>query len=433
MPAEHTSKQIIGTKSQILRGKKIALCITGSVAAIECPIIARELMRHGAEVYAVMSPAAMKLISPALMEWATGNPVITKLTGKVEHITLAGDHPDAVSLVLVAPATANTISKIAYGIDDTPVTTVVTTAIGAGIPIVVVPAMHESMYRHPIILENLKRLEKYGIEIVGPRFEEGKAKIAHINTVVAKVIERLSKKKDMEGLKVLVTGGPTREYIDAIRYISNPSSGRMGVALAEESALRGAEVTLIYGAGTVEPPFNVQLIKVETTREMLDVALSEVSKNCYDIIICAAAVADYAPKTRVNEKISSGKENLTITLTPLPKVIDAIRIAAPKAFLVGFKAEYNVSKEELIARAIEKLKNANLDMVVANDVSRHDSGFAAETNEVYIVDRQENVYHIPLAPKKVVASKILDLILEKLLEEKEKLAEEQIISHTGEA
>jgi len=422
---EHTSKQIIGTKSQILKGKKIALCITGSVAAVECPIIARELMRHGAEVYAVMSPAATKLISPALMEWATGNPVITELTGMVEHISLAGEHPNAVSIVLVAPATANTISKIAYGIDDTPVTTVVTTAIGARIPVVVVPAMHESMYHHPIIIENLKRLEAYGIEIIGPRFEEGKAKIAHINTIVARVIEILSKKKDMKGLKVLITGGPTREYIDAVRYISNPSSGKMGVALAEDASLRGAEVTLVYGPGTAEPPFNVKVIKVETTKEMLDAALFEVGEKCYDIIICAAAVADYAPENKVNEKIPSGKENLQISLKPLPKVINAIRAAAPKAFLVGFKAEYGVSKEELISRAITKLKNANLDMIVANDVSKPNSGFSAEANEVYVINKRGEIHHIPLSNKKVVASKILDLILEELWEGKEKVLPEE--------
>lgn len=431
---EHTSKQIIGTKSQILKGKKIALCITGSVAAVECPIIARELMRHGAEVYAVMSPAATRLISPALMEWATGNPVVTELTGMVEHISLAGEHPGAVSLVLVAPATANTISKIAYGIDDTPVTTVVTTAIGARIPVVVVPAMHESMYRHPIILENLKRLETYGIEIIGPRFEEGKAKIAHINTIVARVIELLLKKKDMKGLKVLVTGGPTREYIDAVRYISNPSSGRMGVALAEEAFLRGAEVTLIYGPGTVEPPSNFRVIRVETTKEMLDAALSEVREKCYDIIICTAAVADYAPKNRVNGKIPSGKDDLEIPLAPLPKVIDAIRVAAPKAFLVGFKAEHGVSRDELLSRAIRKLRNANLDMIVANDVSKPDSGFSAETNEVYVIDKDENIHHVPLSHKNVVASKILDLILEKLWESKEKMPPEEVpLSQTHES
>ncbi|MEM1658764.1 MAG: bifunctional phosphopantothenoylcysteine decarboxylase/phosphopantothenate--cysteine ligase CoaBC [Candidatus Jordarchaeales archaeon] len=428
MISEHTSKQIIGTKSQILKGKKIALCITGSVAAVECPIIARELMRHGAEVYAVMTPAATKLISPALMEWATGNPVVTELTGMVEHISLAGEHPNAVSLVLVAPATANTISKIAYGIDDTPVTTVVTTAIGARIPVVVVPAMHESMYRHPIILENLKRLERYGIEVIGPRFEEGKAKMAHINTIIARVIEILTQKKDMKGLKVLITGGPTREYIDAVRYISNPSSGRMGVALAEEAFSRGAEVTLIYGPGTVEPPSNIKVIRVETTKEMLDASLSEISEKCYDIIICAAAVADYAPKNRVNEKIPSGKESLEISLVPLPKVIDAIRVAAPKAFLVGFKAEYGVSKEELISRAMKKLKNANLDMIVANDVSKPNAGFFAESNEVYVIDKEGNVHHIPLAHKRVVASKILDLILEKLWENRGRtLPEEELI------
>jgi len=409
----HTSKQIIGTKSEVLKGKKIVLCITGSVAAMECPIIARELMRTGAEVYAVMSPAATRLVSPDLMQWATGNPVVTQLTGKVEHISLAGDHPDTASLVLVAPATANTISKIACGIDDTPPTTVVSSAIGAGIPIVIVPAMHESMFRHPIVLENINRLKSIGIEFVGPRFEEGKAKIAHIDTIVAHVIDVLTRPKDMKGLKVLITAGPTREYIDAVRYISNPSSGKMGVSLAIASVQRGAEVTLVFGPGSVEPPPLTKVINVESTRDMLEAVVSSLRKEHYDIMISSAAVSDYTPDKKIDAKTPSGKEEFIVRLVPLPKIINAVREVAPDIFLVGFKAEYNKSKEELISCALNKIKKANLDLIVANDVSKENAGFAADSNEVYVIDKDGEVTHIPLSPKRVIASRILDIVVKK--------------------
>jgi phosphopantothenoylcysteine decarboxylase/phosphopantothenate--cysteine ligase len=391
----HTSKQIIGTQSEVLKGKNIVMCITGSVAAVECPIIARELMRNGAEVYAVMSPAATKLISPDLMEWATGNPVVTQLTGKVEHISLAGIHPDTASLILVAPATANTIGKIAHGIDDTPPTTVVSSALGAEIPILIVPAMHESMFRHPIIIENINKLKSLGIEFIGPRFEEGKAKIAHIDTIVAYVIEVLTRPKDMKGLRVLITAGPTREYIDAVRFISNPSSGKMGISLATASIQRGAEVTLIYGPGNVEPPPLAKVINVESTQDMLNAVLSSLKKEHYDIMISSAAVSDFAPDKKIDAKTPSSKENFTVRLVPLPK------------------AEYNLSKEQLISCALEKIKKAKLDLIVANDISQEDAGFASNNNEVYVVDKSGEVTHIPLSPKRVVASRILDIVVKK--------------------
>ncbi|MGQ9722420.1 MAG: bifunctional phosphopantothenoylcysteine decarboxylase/phosphopantothenate--cysteine ligase CoaBC [Candidatus Jordarchaeum sp.] len=413
MLTKHTSKQIIGTKSEVLKGKKIVLCITGSVAAMECPIIARELMRDGAEVYAVMSPAATKLITPDLMEWATGNPVVTQLTGKVEHISLAGDHPDTASLVLVAPATANTISKIAYGIDDTPPTTVVSSAVGANIPIVIVPAMHESMFRHPIVLENINRLRSLGMEFVGPRFEEGKAKIAHIDTIVAYVLEVLTRPKDMKGLRVLITAGPTREYIDAVRYVSNPSSGKMGVSLAMSSIQRGAEVTLVFGPGTVEPPPLANVINVESTQDMLEAVVASLKKEHYDIMISTAAVSDYGPGTKIDAKTPSGKRDFMVRFVPLPKVINKARETAPDIFLVGFKAEYNIPKEQLISCALNKIKKANLDLIVANDISKENTGFASNSNEVYVIDKNGEMTHIPLSPKRVIASRILDIVVKK--------------------
>lgn len=235
----HPSKHITGTESKELKGKRIALCVTGSVAAIQSPEIARALMRRGAEVIAVISPMARRIIHPYLMEWATGNEAITGLTGKIEHVALVGEHSSRVDLVLVAPATANTISKIACGIDDTTVTSVVSTAFGSDCPIIIVPAMHESMYNHPILAKNIKELKALGVEFVGPRIEEGKAKIAKTKEIVDAVASKLASRNDFSGMKVLITAGATMEHIDPVRVVTNKSSGKMGVAIAEEALSRG--------------------------------------------------------------------------------------------------------------------------------------------------------------------------------------------------
>jgi phosphopantothenoylcysteine decarboxylase/phosphopantothenate--cysteine ligase len=187
----HPSKNIVGMKSKKLEGKFIVLCITGSVSAVRSPEIARELMRESADVQVVMSKDAQKLIHPNLMEWATGNPVVTELTGKVEHVTLVGEHDEKADLVLIAPATANTIGKIAVGIDDTPVTTVASTALGSNTPLMIVPAMHTSMYSNPFTKENIQRLKMQGIEFIGPRFEDRKAKIATTEEIVEAIINKL--------------------------------------------------------------------------------------------------------------------------------------------------------------------------------------------------------------------------------------------------
>ncbi|MHA1836098.1 MAG: bifunctional phosphopantothenoylcysteine decarboxylase/phosphopantothenate--cysteine ligase CoaBC [Candidatus Odinarchaeia archaeon] len=408
----HTSKDILGTKSKILKDKKIALCITGSVAAIQCPIIARELMRHCAEVYAVMSESAQKLITPDLMHWATGNPVVTSLTGETQHISLAGAHPNKVDLVLVAPCTANTISKIAAGIDDTPVTTVVSTAFGAEIPIVIVPAMHESMYNHPIIRENISKLKKLGVIFIGPRIEEGKAKMAKVDHVISRTINLLIKRNDLEDYRILVTAGGTREYIDPIRYISNPSSGRMGIELALEAESRGAEVTLIYGTGTVTPPEHIKVIRVETGKEMLAAIERELNKEKYHIMIHPAAISDYSPANKEGYKIPSDIDDFEVCFKPFPKIISRVREIDPDIFLVGFKAETKVSDQELVERAYRRLKETGINLIVANDVSRKGRGFETLTNEVIIVDENKKTYHIPLNHKREIASKILDITLE---------------------
>jgi phosphopantothenoylcysteine decarboxylase/phosphopantothenate--cysteine ligase len=378
-------------------------------------------MRQGAEVYTVMSPMAQKIIHPYLMEWATGNHVVTELTGKIEHVMLAGEGPDKVDLVLVAPATANTISKIACGIDDTPVTTLVTTAFGSSTPMIIVPAMHESLYRHPVVTENIRKLQSLGVEFVGPRVEEGKAKMAETKEIVEAVIRRLTVKKDLAKRKVLVTAGPTLEYIDPVRVITNKSSGRMGVEVAEEALSRGAEVTLVYGPGTAIPPGKVKKIPVETSQEMYEAVVSELKSKKYDIAIAVAAVADWAPEGRYESKVpTSTTAELTVKLKPTPKIIDAVKKISPDTFLVAFRTEYNLSDEELVQSAHERLKKAKADLIAANDIGRKGVGFGYDTNEIFIVDANKKVVHIPLTTKREAAKRLFDVIIDKIKQSKTK-------------
>jgi len=413
---QHPSKDIVESKGTILRGKTICLCLTGSVAVISAPIIARQLMRLGAEVICVMSKAAAELINPALMEWATGNPIITKLTGAVEHVYLAGERPRGVGkadLILVCPATANTISKIASGIDDTPVTTVVSTAFGSSLPIVIVPAMHESMYNHPILAKNEKELRKAGIDILAPRISEGKAKIAKIDDVIDRVIDLLVAKKDLEGKKVLITAGPTREAIDSVRFVSNRSSGKMGIELAKEASARGAEVLLIAGKCMVKIPEYIKTLHVVSTEDFIKTVKDELAYNSYDFFISAAAISDYKPVECIEGKISSDNvQSLQVNMMLTPKIIDVARRKDYNLFIVGFKAETNVSKSELINRAYKRLKKSEIDMIVANDIGRDDIGFASKDNEVFIIDKLKHITHVEKNTKRYIASKIIDAALE---------------------
>jgi len=411
----HPSKDIVGTKGKELKNKRIILCITGSVAAVQCSEIARTFMRHGAEVIAVMSPMAQKIIHPYLMEWATGNAVVIELTGKIEHVALVGEHFEKADLVLVAPATANTISKIACGIDDTTVTSVVSTAFGSEIPLIVVPAMHQSMYTHPILTENIKKLKALGVDFVGPRIEEGKAKIAETKEIVDAVIRKLAVEQNFSGLRVLVTAGSTVEHIDPIRVITNRSSGKMGVAIAEEALSRGAEVTLVYGLGRVSPPSGAHVISAETTEQMYKAVASELKLKKYDVMIAVAAAADWTLEKPYSRKVSTHKlHSLDLKLKPTKKIIDRVKKISPKTFLVAFRAEYMLSKKGLIESAYTRLLEANADLIVVNDVGKKGVGFGTETNEVFILNGEKRVVHVPLAPKWEVARTILDVVKRKI-------------------
>jgi phosphopantothenoylcysteine decarboxylase/phosphopantothenate--cysteine ligase len=325
-----------------------------------------------------MTPEAVKLITPQLMNWTTGNPVVAELTGKLEHVELA----TWADLVIVAPATANTLSKVACAIDDTPVTSTVSVALGLGKQVAMVPAMHGSMYSHKLLQDNLVRLRQAGVRVMEPLIEEGKAKIPGVPEMVDFVLGLLVS-KDLDGLRVLVTAGPTVEHIDPIKFITNRSSGKMGIAIARAAANRGAEVTLIYGVGTEEPPSDANVVRVRTTAEMRDAFERELAGH-YDIIVSTAAAQDFVVERPAEKKIRH-TEPVEIKLVPAPRVLDVARGLAPKAYIVGFKAEYQTTDEQLLEAANSKLHENELDMVVANDVSRPSAGFAEPTNDVIIV------------------------------------------------
>src|SRR5208337_3480072 len=314
---------------ETLAGKQIVVAVTGSIAAVEVVKLIHELRRHGAVVQAVMSDAAAGIISPEALTYASGRPAITRITGLVEHVTWCGDDGIA-DLLLIAPCTANTISKIACAIDDTPVTTFATTAIGRGMPVLVVPAMHHSMFRHPGLAENLRRIEAWGVEVIGPRIEEGKAKIAGTDEIVL-ACERAVLGRPLAGKHVLITSGPCREPVDDVRILTTRSSGQMGRALALEAFRLGADVTVVHNDSFP----CVRNIPAGTAREMHDQVLHQLDEQGgTDIYISAAAISDFTPE-RTAGKIPSGKP-VSISLRPLPKLLETVQ-STYNPFTVAFK------------------------------------------------------------------------------------------------
>jgi len=382
---KHPSLDIVGSDGVELSGRKIVLCITGSVAAYKSIELARLLMRHGANVTCVASDAATKLIQPAYFKWATGNPVITKLTGDLEHIRIA-DYKKS-DLIIVYPCTANTLGKLASGIDDTPIATVLTVGFGSGIPIVMCLAMHSSMYDNIAVKKNIAFLKKK-LDFVSPNMIEGKAKAAEAVDVLEYVLKKFGFSSVLHGKKVLITAGPTIEYIDPLRVITNQSTGMTGVLLASEFVAAGAKVTMIYGPGREKAPSGIKLVSVKTAKEMMLAVKNEMKKK-FDVVIMAAAPADYTPENPCNSKIRSTSSKITVNLVRVPKIIDAVKKLQKDVFLVGFKALARVSKKELEKEARKKMKECKADLMVANDVGATRYRKNPENNEVLIVDSKK--------------------------------------------
>jgi phosphopantothenoylcysteine decarboxylase/phosphopantothenate--cysteine ligase len=440
-------KDITGTLGNELSGKRIALCVTGSISITEAPRIARLLMRHGADVIPVLTPRACEFVSPMIFEWSTGNPPITKLTGKVEHVELVSiQSSKRADLILIAPCTANTIGKISSGISDEPVSTLVCTALGSGIPILIASAMHEPMIKNPIIQQAKQKLEREGVKFIEGSLVESKSKLAEPEEIVQAVISEIGKstgdtkkesiaksslrqettsdEKRLARLGVIVTAGPTREPIDQVRFITNASTGKMGVALAVEALLKGSKrVCLIHGPGVVVPisltqgDGRVSIESVVTTQEMQDSVLSKLSKGGeYNVLISAGAPADYTNLSAEAGKIStSEKRTLKLELSATKKIIAVVKEKFPKTFVVAFKAEHGLkNSKEVSLKALETLKTSRVDIVVANDIARTDIGFGSDYNEVLVVTKDGKVRNLPKASKNEIAAEILDILAEEI-------------------
>ena len=379
---DHPSLDIVNSNGVELSGKKIVLCVAGSVAAYKAIELARLLMRHGADVTCVASNAVTKLVQPDYFKWATGNEVITKLTGELEHIRLA-DYNQS-DLIVVYPGTANTLGKLANGIDDTPVSTVLTVGFGSKIPILMCLAMHASMYDNLAVKQNIEFL-KNKIEFLTPQMIEGKAKASEPEDVLDYVLKKFGFSSILKNKKILMTAGPTIEHIDPVRVITNQSSGKTGVLLASELISAGSKVTLVYGPGIEKPAKGAKVIRVFTSKEMYDAVKKELKKK-FDVVIMTAAVADYIPEKPSKKKIKSTQNKIKISLKKVPKIIDQVKKIQKNVILIGFKAEVNVTKKELIVLAKKKLKESNSDMIIANDIGSSRYKKNPNYNEVLVVD-----------------------------------------------
>ena len=382
---DHPSLDIVSSHGVELSGKRIVLCVAGSVAAYKAIELARLLMRHGADVTCVTSNAATKLIQPDYFKWATGNEVITKLTGELEHIRLA-DYNQS-DLIIVYPGTANTLGKLANGIDDTPISTVLTVGFGSKIPILMCLAMHDSMYGNLAVKKNIQFL-KNKIEFISPQMIEGKAKAPEPEDVLEYILKKFGFSSALKNKKVLMTAGPTIEHIDPVRVITNQSTGKTGLSLASELISAGAKVTLVYGPGEEKPPNGAKIINVLSSKEMLNAVKTELKKK-FDIVIMTAAVADYIPTNTSKKKIKSSKNEIKISLKKAPKIIDQIKKFQKNVLLVGFKAETNLTKNQLIKSAQKKLKESSSDMIVANDIGSSRYKKNPQNNQVIIVDTEK--------------------------------------------
>ncbi|MDR0778283.1 MAG: bifunctional phosphopantothenoylcysteine decarboxylase/phosphopantothenate--cysteine ligase CoaBC [Methanomassiliicoccaceae archaeon] len=355
----HPSEEIFCTKSSKLRGKTIIMGITGSVAASECFSAIRELIRHGAKVIPVMSKDAQDIVTATSMEFASGNVPVTKITGQAEHVSMLGDRSVA-DLFLIYPATANTISKIALGIDDTPVTTMATVAMGSRAPVVIAPAMHDSMYRNPAVQRNIAMLKESGVMFLGPNIEDLRAKVVSKEEVIAWVFKLMSK-NDLKGKKILVIGGRSEEPIDSMRMITNRSTGLMAVQIAERAFERGADTELWMGGCSTPLPGHIPIKRFETVNDLMKM----VKKIKHDIVIVPAALADFA-STKVSKGKISSDGPIKMELVPVPKVLPEIRAKCKN--VIGFKAESGLDREALIAAARGRLIKYDISAVVANDI-----------------------------------------------------------------
>lgn len=396
----HPSDEIRGIKSKYLKNKKIILAITGSIASIETIKLSRELIRHGANIIPIMSKAATKIIHPDAIEFATGNKPIIELTGKAEHVSYCGRVKKSADLLLIAPCTSNTISKISHGIDDNIVTTFATTAIGSKIPIIIVPAMHISMYDHDIVQQNITKLKKIGIKFINPNIEKNKAKIANIEEITSFVIKTIGQ-NDLRNKKILIIGGSTEESIDAVRYISNRSSGKTALDFANNIYYRGGEVELWYGCSKERIPKYINTKYFTSIESLIEIVKSE-NTSKFDIIIVCAALSDYMID-KIQGKIRSNMDKLTLELKPSPKIIPILRKKSPNSIIIGFKLE---EENKVIKKAMNLLKEYKLDFIIGNVFSAIDS----DKNKIWLINKENKIIEIN-GKKNKITNEILDNVI----------------------
>ena len=393
----------------MLEGKTVLLGVTGSIAAYKIAYLASALKKHQADVHVLMTRNATNFINPITFETLTGNKCLVDTFDRnfqfqVEHVSIA----KKADVVMIAPASANVIGKLAHGIADDMLTT---TIVACRCKKFISPAMNTNMFENPIVQDNLKTLEHYGYEVIDPAVgylacgDTGAGKMPEPETLLNYILRECACEKDMKGLKVLVTAGPTQEAIDPVRYITNHSSGKMGYAIAKMAMLRGADVTLVSGRTALTPPPFVRVVPVVTARDMYE-AVTSVSQE-QDIIIKAAAVADYRPASVSDEKIKKKDDDMSIALERTDDILKYLGEHKPEGqFLCGFSME----TENMIGNSRVKLTRKNLDMVAANNVKMAGAGFQGDTNVLTLITQDEEV-SLPLMSKEDAAGKILDKIL----------------------
>jgi len=391
----------------MMKGKKIILGVTGGIAAYKAAELMRQLVRSEAEVYGVMTRSAQAFITPLTLQTLSGHPVATDLFNLIEeseigHISLA----DRADLIVIAPATANVIGKIAAGIADDFLTT---TVMATRAPVLFAPAMNVHMWNNPILQENIQKLKARGYHFIDPEAGElacgyeGQGRLADIAEIVEE-IRCLLAPQDFSGEKILVTAGPTEEAIDPVRFLSNRSSGKMGFALARCARRRGADVLLVSGPTALPCPRRIHCIPVSSTEEMREAVLRNMDGR--SVLIMAAAVADFRPRRSAADKMKKSQTSLLLELERTPDILAETGKGKGKCLRIGFAAE----TQDLLENARGKLAEKKLDLIVANDVSQPGAGFGVDTNIVKLIDPSGKIEEIPLMAKEQLADVILDRI-----------------------
>ncbi|MDY4953076.1 MAG: bifunctional phosphopantothenoylcysteine decarboxylase/phosphopantothenate--cysteine ligase CoaBC [Candidatus Onthomonas sp.] len=400
----------------MLKGKTVVLGVSGGIAAYKMPNLASALVKLGCNVQVIMTRNATEFITAVTFETLTGNKALVdtfdrNFQFKVEHVAVA----DQADLVMIAPATANVIAKLAHGLADDMLTT---TVLACDCPKVVVPAMNTRMYDNPVTQDNLNTLRRYGWEVVEPASGylacgvTGRGKLPEPPELLQTILHHLAHEKDLAGKRVLVTAGPTREQLDPVRYLTNRSSGKMGYAIAQAAERRGAEVTLVSGPVSLKKLPYVETVDVESAQEMYDAVVSRAPEQ--DIIIKAAAVADYRPATVAEDKIKKSDGEMSIPLERTQDIIGYLgQHRKPGQFLCGFSME----TRDMVENSRKKLEKKNMDMIAANNVKVAGAGFQVDTNQLTLITR-EDLLELPLVTKEAAADLLLDEILKRMGQER---------------